>query len=36
MLQSIKSFFIGIWQSIEYAQMKRAEAARKHWENSWY
>ena len=36
MLKSIKSFFIGIWQSIEYTQMKRAEAARTYWGNRWY
>ena len=36
MLQSIKSFFIGIYKSIEYTQMKRAEAARTYWGNRWY
>ena len=36
MLQKIKSFFIGICKTIEYAQMKRAEAARRYWGNRWY
>jgi hypothetical protein len=36
MLQSIKSFFIGIYKTIEYAQTKRAEAARRYWGNRWY
>jgi len=36
MLQKIKSFFKGFWESIEDAQMKRAEAARRYWGNRWY
>jgi hypothetical protein len=36
MLQKIKSFFAGMLASIEYAQMKRAEAARRYWGNRWY
>lgn len=30
MAKAIKSFFKGLWESIEDAQMKRAEAYRKH------
>jgi len=30
MARAIKSFFKGLWESIEDAQMKRAEAYRKH------
>ena len=36
MLQKIKSFFKSVMSSIEYAQMKRAEAARRYWGNRWY
>jgi len=35
-LTSIKSFFVGLWESIEDVQMKRAEAARKYWQDRWY
>ena len=36
MSQKIKSFFKGLWDSIEYTQMNRAEAAQKYWRNRWY
>jgi hypothetical protein len=32
----IIDFFKGMLKSIEYAQMKRAEAARKYWSDKWY
>jgi hypothetical protein len=35
-LTKIKQFFTGLFLSIEYAQMKRAEAARKYFSDRWY
>lgn len=35
-LQKIKEIFLGFLKSIEYAQTKRAEAARKYWADRWY
>ncbi len=32
----LTDFFKGMLKSIEYAQMKRAEAARKYWSDRWY
>ena len=32
----IIDFFKGMLKSIEYAQMKRAETARKYWSDRWY
>lgn len=35
-LKSLRDFVSGMLKSIEYAQIKRAEAARRYWGNKWY
>jgi hypothetical protein len=35
-ITSFVNFFKGVLKTIEYAQMKRAEASRKYWSDRWY